>query len=141
MLSREKIRIENRWLYPSAIVDQLRIALSNGAELHADESRRKFYDLDTEGRTYFIYVSPVSGSVTLIATWARKRPSADAKSDEQAPWWRRITEHFLRPSGYGNCGPFNQASLVSANKSPRKDATVEVSSALSQMLPLTSSRA
>jgi hypothetical protein len=58
MLSREKIRIENRWLYPSAIVDQLRIALSNGAELHADESRRKFYDLDTEGRTYFIYVSP-----------------------------------------------------------------------------------
>jgi hypothetical protein len=92
---RENIRVENRWLYPSAIVDQLRTALSNGAEMHADESRRNFYDLNAEGRTYFIYISPASGSVTLIATWVQKRPSADAKSAGQAPWWRRITEHFL----------------------------------------------
>jgi hypothetical protein len=91
MLSKETIRIENARLYPSAIVDQLRTALSNGAELHADKSRMNFYDLDTKGRTYFIYLSPVSGNVTLIATWAQRRPSADAKSDGQAPWWRRIT--------------------------------------------------
>jgi hypothetical protein len=95
MLSKEKIRIENPWLCPSAIVDQLRTALSNGAELQADQSRRNFYDLDTEGRTYFIYVSPASGSVTLIATWARKHPSADARAYRQDRWWQRITIHFL----------------------------------------------
>ena len=95
MSPKEKIRIENARHYPSAIVDQLRTALSNGAELRADESRRNFYDLDIEDRTYFIYVSPASGSVTLIATWAQKRLSADAKSAEQTPWWRRIRAHFL----------------------------------------------
>ena len=77
MLAKEKVRIENARLYPAAIVDQIQTALSNGAELHADESRKNFYDLDFKGRTYFIYVSPVSGSVTLIATWPQKRPSAD----------------------------------------------------------------
>lgn len=79
MLSRERLRIENARLYSSAIVDQLRAALSNCAELHADESRKNFYDLYTGDRTYFIYISPVSGTVTLIATWVRKRPSPNAK--------------------------------------------------------------
>ena len=89
------IRIENARLYPSAIVDRLQTALLNGADLHADESRRNFFDLDIEGRTYFIYVSPVSGNVTLIATWAQKSASADSKMDDHAPWWRRITAHVL----------------------------------------------
>src|ERR1700722_5663463 len=63
---RETIRIENAGLYPAATVDQLRTALSNGAALQPNAARRNFYDLDTEGRTYFIYVA-------LIATWDRKR--------------------------------------------------------------------
>jgi hypothetical protein len=94
MLSKQEIRIENARLYPAAIVDELRTALSNGAKLQADETRRNFFDLDIEGRTYFIYVSPDSGSVTLIASWARERPSIEAKSGGQAPWWRRITAHI-----------------------------------------------
>jgi hypothetical protein len=82
MLSREDIRIENARLYPSAIVDQLRIALSNGAELHADESRRDFYELCTGLRTYFIYVSPASGNITLIATWTQNHPFAMLPGNE-----------------------------------------------------------
>ena len=91
MLSRERLRIENARLYPSAIVDQLRTALSSGAELHADESRKNFYNVHTDDRTYFIYISPLNGSVTLIAAWGRKRRSADANTNGRAPWWRRIT--------------------------------------------------
>ena len=94
MLAKEKIRIENARLYPAAVVDQIQTALLNGAELHADDSRRNFYDLDFEGRTYFIYVSPVSGSVTLIATWAQKRPSADEKPDGQG---QRVADHASLP--------------------------------------------
>jgi len=82
MLSRENIRIENTRLYPSAIVDQLRIALSNGAELHADESRRDFYELCTGLRTYFIYISSASGNITLIATWTQKHPFAMLPGNE-----------------------------------------------------------
>ena len=68
MISRGTIQIENARLYPAATVDQLRTALSNGAALQPNAARKNFYDLDTEGRTYFIYVSPASGSITLIAT-------------------------------------------------------------------------
>ena len=94
MLSSDTIRIENPRLYPIEIVDQLRTALSNGAKLRANEGRINFYDLATENRTYFIYVSPVSGDITLIATWAQKRSSAGTESGEQDPLWRRITTHF-----------------------------------------------
>jgi hypothetical protein len=82
MLSRENIRIENARLYPSAIVDQLRIVLLNGVELHPDESRRYFYELCTGLRTYFIYISPASGNITLIATWAQKHPFAMLPGNE-----------------------------------------------------------
>ena len=96
MFSRENLRIENARLYPSDVVDRLYAALSSGAELTAYESRMNFYDLTYEGRTYFIYISPANGRVTLIATWAQKRaPAAAAKSGEQDAWWRRIAEHLL----------------------------------------------
>lgn len=94
MLSREKIRIENARLYPAEIVDELRTALSKGTKLQADGARKHFYDVDYAGRTFFIHISPASGSVTLIATWVRERSSADVKQDGQSPWWRRITAHL-----------------------------------------------
>ena len=95
MFSREEIRIENARHYPRETVEQLRTALPHGAVLRADESRMNFYDLDTEGRTFFIYVSPATGNVTLIATWDKNYSSTDTESDGQAPWWRRFTAHFL----------------------------------------------
>ncbi len=95
MLAKEKMRIENARLFPAAIVDQVQTALSDGAQMSPDKSRKNFYDVETEDRTYFIYVSPVSGNITLIATWRRKRSSADANSHKQGSWRRRITEHIL----------------------------------------------
>src|SRR5712664_4082739 len=95
MLSTETIRIENPRLYSIEIVDQLRTALSNGAKPQANEGRINFYDLATENRTYFIYVSPVSGDITLIATWAQKRSSAGTARNERDPLWRRIKAEFL----------------------------------------------
>jgi hypothetical protein len=89
MPTKEKIRIENARFYSAGIVDRLQTALSNGTELHADQARRNFFDLEIEGRVYFIYVAPASGNVTLIATWEKRRASAD-ESSKQASWWRRI---------------------------------------------------
>jgi hypothetical protein len=90
MLSLEKIQIENARHYPKQIVDQLRTALSNGASLNADQSRKHLYYLDAQDHTYFIYVSPASGNITLIAAWRAKRASANRKSRENGPRWRRI---------------------------------------------------
>lgn len=88
MFSRENIRIENARLYPAEVVNRLYAALLNGVELHADESRINFYDLNSEGRTYFIYISPLNGRVILIATWAQKRASTNAESVHKPSWWR-----------------------------------------------------
>lgn len=95
MLSRDAMRIENPRLYPLEIVEELQAALSGGGKLRANELRINFYDLATEDRTYFIYVSPVSGDITLIATWAQNSSSAGMKSGEQDPLWRRIAAPFL----------------------------------------------
>ncbi len=93
MLAIKNIWIENARLYPREIVDRLLMALSNGTQLHADESRIHFYDLEAGGRTYFIYVSPVDAHVTLIATWAKKSKMSVSKSAAHDPWWRWITAH------------------------------------------------
>ena len=95
MFSRTNIRIENARLYPSEVVDRLYAALSSGEELRADQSRTNFFTVNFEGRTYFIYISPVNGGVTLIATWAQKRASADGASQGHSRWWQRIAEHIL----------------------------------------------
>lgn len=95
MFSRENIRIENGRLYPPEVVDRLYAALASGAQLYSDESRPNFYDLNTEGRTYFINISPATGNITLIATWVQKRTSVDAGSDGHSRWWQRIAEHIL----------------------------------------------
>jgi hypothetical protein len=88
-----RIQIENARLYPAAIVDELRAALSNGTNLRADETRKNFYDLDIEGRTFFIYISAASGNVTLIAMWPRRPSMADTKSEGPGSWWRWFTTH------------------------------------------------
>ena len=95
MFSRTNIRIENARLYPSEVVDRLYAALSRGAELGADQSRTNFYTVNSEGRTYFIYISPANEKVTLIAKWAQKRASADGESEGHSRWWQRIAEHIL----------------------------------------------
>src|ERR1700722_7248180 len=95
MFSRENIRIENSRLYPSEVVDRLLAALSSGAELQAEESRKNFYNVNSGARTYFIYISPTNGKVTLIATWAQNGGSADVGSDGRPRWWQRIAEHIF----------------------------------------------
>jgi hypothetical protein len=95
MVTKEQMRIENARLYPAAIVDRLQVALKNGAELHADTTRRNFYDLEVGGRAYFIYVAPENGNVTLIATWVKTRATTDEESNKLVSWWRRIASHSL----------------------------------------------
>jgi hypothetical protein len=85
----------NARLYPLEIVEQLLAALSRGADLRADETRKHFYSLDAGSRTFYIYISPVNGSVTLIASWTKKRKwkSFFAQFSAHAPWRRWIAAH------------------------------------------------
>jgi hypothetical protein len=61
--------IHNRLNYPADIVDQLEKLLVEGVSARQDPNRRNFYDIENADRVFFIYLSPLSGSVTLLATW------------------------------------------------------------------------
>jgi hypothetical protein len=61
--------IHNRQNYPAAIVDQLEKLLVKGVSARQDPRRENFYDLEHADRIFFIYLSPLTGSVTLLATW------------------------------------------------------------------------
>jgi hypothetical protein len=93
MLTKETLRIENARLYPAELVDQLLAALSSGAELRPDDSRTNFYDVEANGRTFFIYISPVGGRITLIASWTKPLAASLSKSFGHFSLWRWIAVH------------------------------------------------
>ena len=62
--------IDNLGHYPEHIVNRLSAVLSDGAPARPDPRRKGFYDVADGERVFFIHVSPVSGKVWLLATWA-----------------------------------------------------------------------
>ncbi len=52
-------------------VQTLRSLLASGVGLRADLKRLHFFELDGDTCVFYIYVSPVDGSVELLATWPR----------------------------------------------------------------------
>lgn len=63
------VTIENPRRHASESVERLRGLLAEGTKATADPKRQGFYDLEDDGRVFYIYVSPVSGRVVLLATW------------------------------------------------------------------------
>ena len=68
----EGVRVENPREYDLATVEQLRHLLEAGSEAQLDPHRRHFYEIDGRDETYYIYVSPISGNVALLAKWLRQ---------------------------------------------------------------------
>lgn len=62
--------IDNLRNYPEHLVARLRALLRDGAAARPDPRRKGFYDVADGERVFFIHVSPVSGKVWLLASWA-----------------------------------------------------------------------
>lgn len=58
-------------------VDALRGLLAVGAEARPDSKRPHFYEIEDETCVFYVYVSPVTGSVELLATWPRVPAAAE----------------------------------------------------------------
>lgn len=69
---KEGTRIENPREYESAAVENLRLLLEGGSLVQRDPQRENFYEIEGNGETYFIHVSPVTGNVMLLAKWLRQ---------------------------------------------------------------------
>jgi hypothetical protein len=61
--------IDNRQNYPAEIVNQLETLLAEGVSARQDPRCRNFYDIEHADRAFFIYHSPFTGTVVLLATW------------------------------------------------------------------------
>ena len=52
-------------------VETLRRLLASGTGVRPDLKRPHFYELEDDTCVFYVYVSPVDGSVALLATWPR----------------------------------------------------------------------
>jgi hypothetical protein len=59
--------------HPTETVETLRQLLASGARVQADPKRPHFYELEHGGEVFYIYVSPVTGEILLLATWTDDR--------------------------------------------------------------------
>jgi hypothetical protein len=68
--------IDNLRNYPEHLVARLGSLLRDGAAARPDPRRKGFYDVADGDRVFFIHVSPVSGNVWLLASWAVEAEAA-----------------------------------------------------------------
>jgi hypothetical protein len=66
---KEGARIENPREYESGAVEHLRHLLKDGIAAKRDPQRENFYEIDNNGESYYIHISPVTGNVMLLAKW------------------------------------------------------------------------
>lgn len=65
-------RIENPRNHSIEAVAKLQSLLNSGAPLREDSRRPNFFELVDDDRVFYIYLSPTTGTVTLLATWAQE---------------------------------------------------------------------
>lgn len=67
-LARE-LEIEDLRNHSRELIAQLRDVLTAGVNVAPDPKRPNFYEVKHPGQLYYIYISPTTGKVLLIATW------------------------------------------------------------------------
>jgi hypothetical protein len=65
-------QIENLRNHPAETVERLQELLRSGAPQREDQQRPNFFEIDDDQRVFYAYISPASGQVILLATWARE---------------------------------------------------------------------
>jgi hypothetical protein len=69
---KEGSRIENPREYTAHAVGELRDLLAVGGQAECDPHRENFYQVENSNNTFYIYVSPITGNIILLAKWSRQ---------------------------------------------------------------------
>lgn len=72
-------RIEDLREHPPEVIEKLRALLASGAVAHEDPHRDSFYEVESNGRVFYICVSPITGKVLLLGTWLLNHQEAQPK--------------------------------------------------------------
>lgn len=67
-----KLSIEDPRNHSPETVEKLRVLLADGATVSEDPHRRDFYEVHDDSAVYYIYASPTTGKVYLLASWQRE---------------------------------------------------------------------
>jgi hypothetical protein len=76
----EVFEIRDLGKHSAVAVISLGIVLAGDVNVTPDSERKDFYEVQGGSTIYYIYVSPVTGSIDLIATWknsAQPLPQVD----------------------------------------------------------------
>lgn len=65
-------RIEDPRKHPFETVERLRALLADGGAVREDPRRESFYEVHDDASVYYIYASPITGKVYLLATWQKE---------------------------------------------------------------------
>ncbi|MFY9689712.1 MAG: hypothetical protein WAJ86_07235 [Candidatus Acidiferrales bacterium] len=65
--------------HSSETMETLRGLLAGSASVRPDLKRAHFFEIENDTCVFYVYVSPVDGSVALLATWPRIQ-SADTQA-------------------------------------------------------------
>jgi hypothetical protein len=80
MCLERELEIEDLRNHPQEMVAQLRDVLAGGAAVTPDPKRLGFYEAKDRKHIFYIYVSPNTGKVLLLAAW----PHPEKLSTEMA---------------------------------------------------------
>lgn len=69
------LNIEDLRDHPPEVVEKLRELLASGAAASEDPHRDSFYEVESNGRVFYICVSPITGKVLLLGTWVNESAS------------------------------------------------------------------
>ena len=65
----EVLDIEDLGKHSAGTVIRLGIVLAGAANVTPDPKRKNFYEVNDGSSTYYIYVSPLTATISLIAAW------------------------------------------------------------------------
>lgn len=65
-------RIENPRKYEPREIEHLRLLLETGSRAQPDLHRQNFYEIEDQGDLYYFHISPITGTVVLLAKWIRQ---------------------------------------------------------------------
>jgi hypothetical protein len=71
MCLERELEIEDLRNHSQEMIAQLRDVLAGGATVMPDPKRMGFFEVKRREQIYYIYVSPSTGKVLLIAAWSR----------------------------------------------------------------------
>jgi hypothetical protein len=80
----ENLQIDDLRKHSGEQVETLRNLLAAGAPAQPDPHRDDFYEVADGSRVFYIYISPVTGKVVLLAVWPLDGKTASVKRNGRA---------------------------------------------------------